>query len=80
MKGAKSINNTSGKSLKKVDAMNYISTQNFDLKMETIIILEKMETDPFNDTQLDAFIKTLETMMLEDLNQSVRISTTDIKV
>ena len=76
----KAITKKKAKDVKKVEVIYYIASQNFDLKMETMIILEKLESDRFTEDQLDSFIKSMETLLLEDLNQSARHSTTDLKV
>jgi chromosome segregation ATPase len=56
--------------LLKIEAMWFFISDNFDLKIETLILLDKIQMSSFNQNELEKFIQSIESQMLKDMNQS----------
>ena len=68
-----SIRQTNSSELTKPEAMWFFISDNFDLKLETLIMLDKIESSHFSQRDLQNFISSIETKMLKDLNESTTV-------
>lgn len=50
--------------------MWFFISDNFDLKIETLILLDKINSTSFDQIELERFIKRIESQMLTDMNKS----------
>lgn len=56
--------------------MWFFISDNFDLKIETLILLDRISVSSFDESELEVFIKKVESEMLTQMNQSTLVDET----
>ena len=53
--------------------MWFFISDNFDLKIETLILMDRIQMTSFNERDFESFIQSVESQMLKDMNESTAI-------